>query len=52
MKDEQARLNLKLSPKLLEQAKMAAKKRQLTVSAFVRLLILDYLAEELTYERK
>lgn len=45
MKDD-ARLELKLSKELLEAIKEAAAKKQLTVSAFVRLIMLDYLKEQ------
>ena len=45
MKDD-VRLELKLSKELLEAIKEAATKKQLTVSAFVRLIMLDYLKEQ------
>lgn len=44
--NNEARLELKLSKELLDALKTEAKKKQITVSALVRLVMLDYLKEQ------
>ena len=46
MAKKEARLNLKLGEDLLTDFKAAADKKQLSVSALIRILMLDYLKNE------